>query len=129
MKKSQLRKIIKEEISKELKVNSITESQPPKFRAIHKPNNLVASIYFSWDQNDNNNPQFWGNVISIIENANCILINYVVTDSVCEFEFKVNPNNILPISQEILDQAKYDVEDGIETLSSQFTNADVYITD
>ena len=74
MKKSTLKQIIKEEIDKVL-----NEAMAPAFRAEHENNNLVAAIYFSWNKAENNNPSFWSNVVQIIEQEDCRLLNYVVT--------------------------------------------------
>ena len=123
MNKNLLKQLIKEEIKKVL-----DESQSPSYKSKHKNNNLVAAIYFSWDKNDNNNPSLWADVIKAIEENDCILINYVVTDSVCEFEFKPNPSVYAGISSDLLEDIKYDVEDSLGTIvSSKATGYDVYI--
>ena len=123
MKKSELRQLINEEIQKML-----DESQSPSYKSKHKNNNLVAAIYFSWDKNDNNNPSLWADVIKTIGKNDCILINYVVTDSVCEFEFKPNPSVYAGISSNLLEDIKYDIKDSLGTIvSSKATGYDVYI--
>jgi hypothetical protein len=116
---TELRKLIREEAKKMLK-----EAQAPKFKAKHANNNLVAAIYFSWNKSDNNNQSLWDKVIQIIEQEGCRLVNYVVTDSVCEFEFRPS---IGVQSQDQLDDARYRVIDAIKPLSGQFTGYDVYI--
>ena len=118
MKKSELKQIIREEVSRVL-----NETQAPSYKAKHKDNNLVAAIYFSWNKAENNNASLWSDVIQIIEQEDCTLVNYVVTDIVCEFEFKPN----MPAGQDLLEDAKYRVEDALEPLSSQWTGYDVYI--
>mgnify|MGYP006274362575 FL=1 len=118
MKALELRKLIREEVKKML-----TEAQAPAFQAKHKNNNLVAAIYFSWNKAESNNASLWVKVIQTIEQNDCKLINYVVTDSVCEFEFR--PNG--PLSQDLLEETKNNVEDALEPLASKFTGYDVYI--
>jgi len=118
MNKSELKQLIREEVRKVL-----TEAKAPAFQAKHKNNNLVVAIYFSWNLAERNNQQLWDRVIQIIEQNDCKLINYVVTDSVCEFEFR--PNG--PLSQDLLEDTKYRVKDDLEPLSSKFTGYDVYI--
>jgi hypothetical protein len=100
------------------------EARAPKFKAKHADNNLVAAIYFSWNKAENNNQSLWDKVIQIIEQEECTLINYVVTDSVCEFEFQPS---IGVGSQDQLDDARYRVIDAIKPLSGKFTGYDVYI--
>lgn len=119
MRKSELKQIIKEEISK-----ALNEAQAPKYRAKHANNNLVAAIYFSWNKSENNNQSLWDKVIQIIEQEDCRLINYVVTDSVCEFEFQPS---IGVQAQDQLDDTKYRVIDALKPLSKSFTGYDVYI--
>jgi len=120
MKKSELRQLIKEEMQKALK-----EAQSPNYKSKHKNNNLVAAIYFSWDKNDNNNSTLWAAVIKTIEENDCVLVNYVVTDSVCEFEFR--PDTV-GISQDLLEEIKYNVKDSLKPIvSSKATGYDVYI--
>ena len=119
MKKSELQKIILEEVRKVL-----NEAQVPSFKAKHKNNNLVAAIYFSWNKAENNNTSLWTKVIELIEGQDCKLVNYVVTDSVCELEFKPNSP---AIDQDLLDVAKNKVELALKPLSSQWTGYDVYI--
>jgi len=123
MKQSELKQLIKEEIQKVL-----DESQSPSYKSKHKNNNLVAEIYFSWNKNINSNLSLWADVIKAIEENDCILINYVVKDSVCEFEFKPNPSVYAGISSDLLEDIKYDVEDSLETIvSGEATGYDVYI--
>jgi hypothetical protein len=102
------------------------ESRAPKFKAKHADNNLVAAIYFSWNKAVNNNQSFWDKVIEILKQEECTLINYVVTDSVCEFEFA--PSTGVQ-SQDQLDDTKYRVTDALKPLSKSkaFTGYDVYI--
>ncbi len=119
MKPSQFRRLIKEEVKKVL-----NEAQAPLFKAKHKNNNLVAAIYFSWNKAENNNDALWSKVIAIIEQEDCRVINYVVTDSVCEFEFQPSMG---AQSQDQLDDTKYRVTDALKPLSSQWTGYDVYI--
>lgn len=119
MKKSEFRKLIREEVRRVLK-----EAQAPSFKAKHKDNNLVAAIYFSWNKAESNNASLWTKVIELIEGQDCKLVNYVVTDSVCEVEFKPNSP---AIDQDLLDEAKYNVENALKPLSSQWTGYDVYI--
>ena len=119
MKTVELKKIIQEEIRKVLK-----EAQAPKYKAKHANNNLVAAIYFSWNKNDYNNQSLWDKVIQIIEQEDCTLINYVVTDSACEFEFKPK---IGVQAQDQLDDARIRVIDALKPLSKSFTGYDVYI--
>ena len=118
MKKSELQQIIREEVRGMLK-----EAQAPAFQSKHKNNNLVAAIYFSWNKAESNNPSLWAKVIQIIEQADCKLINYVVTDSVCEFEFA--PRG--PLSQDLLETIKYDISNALKPLASKATGYDVYI--
>ena len=118
MKITELRKLIREEVKKML-----TEAQAPAFQAKHKNNNLVAAIYFSWNKAASNNASLWDGVIQIIEQNDCELINYVVTDSVCEFEFQ--PKGAY--GQDTLEETKNNVEDALEPLASKFTGYDVYI--
>jgi len=119
MKKLELRQLIREEVKKTLK-----KAQAPKYKAKHADNNLVAAIYFSWNKAESNNPSLWAKVIELIEGQDCELINYVVTDSVCEFEFQPDSP---AIDQDLLDVAKDKVELALKPLSSQFTGYDVYI--
>ena len=119
MKTSEFRKLIREEVSK-----ALNEAQTPSFKAKHKNNNLVAAIYFSWNKAESNNPSLWTKVIELIEGQDCKLVNYVVTDSVCELEFKPNSP---AIDQDLLDVAKNKVELALKPLSSQWTGYDVYI--
>lgn len=128
MKVSQLRQLINEEVRSMLNFESmspskLTEAKAPTFQAKHKNNNLVAAIYFSWNKNQNNNASLWGKVELIIEQNDCKLINYVVTDSVCEFEFR--PNG--PVYQDLLEETRKNVEDALDELKSQFTTGYVYI--
>ena len=123
MKKSELQQIIREEIKKTL----IDEAQSPSYKSEHEDNNLVAAIYFSWTKNDNNNQSLWTEVIETIEENDCVLINYVVTDSVCEFEFKPDTAGI---SQDLLEDIRYSVIDALKPIvSSKATGYDVYIVD
>ena len=119
MKQSELRQLIREEVKKTLK-----KAQAPKYKAKHADNNLVAAIYFSWNKAENNNTSLRAKVIELIEGQDCELVNYVVTDSVCELEFKPNSP---AIDQDLLDVAKNKVEVALEPLSSQWTGYDVYI--
>lgn len=120
MKAQELRQIIKEEIGKML-----NEVQSPSYKSKHKDNNLVAAIYFSWTKNDNNNESLWEEVIKTIKENDCVLINYVVTDSVCEFEFKPDTAGI---SQDLLEEIKFEVKDSLKPIvSSIATGYDVYI--
>lgn len=114
-----LKQIIREEVSKVL-----NEAQAPSFKAKHKNNNLVAAIYFSWNKAENNSPSLWAKVIELIEGQECTLVNYVVTDSVCELEFKPN---VPAIDQDLLDSAKVQVELALKPLSRQWAGYDVYI--
>ena len=115
---AKLKQIIREEVSKVL-----TEVQAPAFQAKHRDNNLVVAIYFSWMKAESNNRSLWDKVIQVIEQAECKLINYVVTDSVCEFEFQP----IGAYDQDLLEDARYQVTIAIKHLSSKFTGFDVYI--
>jgi hypothetical protein len=117
--KSQLKKIIKEQVSvlKE-NVNPIFNAQTKR-----KANNIVAAIYFAWVKQDNNNSTFWNNAIKIIEDQDCVVLHYVVTDSVCEFEFKPST----PAGQDELEYASNRVEEALGLLSGKFTKYDVYI--
>jgi hypothetical protein len=119
MKATELRKLIREEVRKVIK-----EAEAPKFKAKHQKNNLVAAIYFSWNKSENNNQSLWDKVIQILEQEDCRLINYVVTDSVCEFEFQPS---IGVQSQDQLDDARIRVIDALKPLSKAFTGYDVYI--
>ena len=123
MKITEFRKLIREEVKKTLK-----EAQAPKYKAKHKDNNLVAAIYFSWNKAESNNASLWTKVIAILEQEDCRLINYVVTDSVCEFEFvPLGVQATGPTSQDQLEKYKNQVTDALKPLSSQFTGYDVYI--
>jgi hypothetical protein len=119
MKPFELRKLIREEAKRILK-----EAQAPKFKANYKNNNLVAAIYFSWNKNENNNQALWDKVIQILEQEDCRLISYVVTDSVCEFEFQPSTG---AYAQDQLDDAKDRVTDALKPFSRSFTGYDVYI--
>ena len=119
MNKNQLQSLIREEIKK-----ALNEAQAPSFKAKHKNNNLVAAIYFSWNKAESNDASLWSKVIQIIEQEDCTLVNYVVTDSVCEFEFKPA---VAAKTQDLLEDAKYRVKDALKPLSSQWTGYDVYI--
>ena len=119
MNKEELKKLIKEEIKKVL-----GEAQSPSYKSQHKANNLVATFYFSWNMNDNNNPSLWADVIKAIEENDCVLIDYVVTDSVCEFEFRPDSAGI---SQDLLEEIKWEITDALEPISSKATGYDVYI--
>jgi hypothetical protein len=118
MKTTELRKLIREEVKK-----TLNEAQAPAFQSKHKNNNLVAAIYFSWNKAESNNPSLWAKVIQIIEQADCKLINYVATDSVCEFEFA--PRG--PLSQDLLENTKNSVTDALKPMAGKFTGYDVYI--
>ena len=85
---------------------------------------MVAAIYFSWNKAESNNASLWAKVIAILEQEDCRLINYVVTDSACEFEFQPS---IGVLDQDQLDDTKNRVTDALKPLSSQFTGYDVYI--
>ena len=123
MNKLQFRKLIREEIRKVIK-----EVQAPKYKAKHANNNLVAAIYFSWNKAVNNNQSLWDKVIQILEQKDCRLINYVVTDSVCEFEFvPLGVQATGPTSQDQLEKYRNQVTDALKPLSGQFTGYDVYI--
>ena len=123
MKITEFRKLIRDEVKKTLK-----EAQAPKYKAKHKDNNLVAAIYFSWNKAESNNASLWTKVIAILEQEDCRLINYVVTDSVCEFEFvPLGVQATGPTSQDQLEKYKNQVTDALKPLSSQFTGYDVYI--
>ena len=123
MKITEFRKLIREEVRRVIK-----EAQAPKYKAKHANNNLVAAIYFSWNKAENNNQSLWDKVIQILEQKDCRLINYVVTDSVCEFEFvPLGVQATGPTSQDQLEKYKNQVTDALKPLSSQFTGYDVYI--
>jgi hypothetical protein len=119
MKKLELQKLIREEVRK-----ALTEAKAPAFQAKHKNNNLVAAIYFSWNKAESNNQSFWDKVIQILEQEDCRLINYVVTDSVCEFEFQPSAG---VQAQDQLDDTKNRVTDALKPLASKATGYDVYI--
>ena len=119
MKITEFRKLIREEVRRVVK-----EAQAPKYKAKHQNNNLVAAMYFSWNKAESNNQSLWDKVIQILEQEDCILINYVVTDSVCEFEFQPS---IGVQAQDQLDDSRIRVIDALKPLSSQFTGYDVYI--
>ena len=119
MKITEFRKLIREEVRK-----VVNEAQAPKYKAKHTNNNLVAAIYFSWNKAESNNQSLWDKVIQILEQEDCRLINYVVTDSVCEFEFEPS---IGVQAQDQLDDTKNRVKDALKPLSNQFTGYDVYI--
>lgn len=120
MKKLELRQLIREEVKKTLK-----KAQTLKYKAKHADNNLVAAIYFSWNKAEEyNKPSLWAKVIELIERQDCELVDYVVTDSVCELEFKPNSP---AIDQDVLDKTRNNVELALEPLSSQWTGYDVYI--
>jgi len=119
MKATELKKLIREEIEKVL-----TEAQAPAFQAKHQNNNLVAAIYFSWTKNVNNEQSLWEEVIQVIERADCKLINYIVTDSVCEFEFQPTQG---ADSQDQLENTKNSVTDALKPMAGKFTGYDVYI--
>ena len=106
------------------KQSVLKEAIAPSFKAKHKDNNLVAAIYFSWNKAESNNASLWTKVIELIEGQDCKLVNYVVTDSVCEFEFKPDT---AAISQDLLDEARHNVGIALKPLSSQWTGYDVYI--
>ena len=57
MTRSQLTKLIREEIKK-----TLNEATAPTFKAKHKNNNLVAAMYFSWKKAESNNSSFWNKV-------------------------------------------------------------------
>jgi hypothetical protein len=118
MKASEFRKLIREEVRKVL-----TEAQTPTYQAKHKNNNLVVAIYFSWNKAESNNQSLWDKIIQVIEQADCKLINYVVTDSVCEFEFQP----IGAYDQDVLETIKYSISDALKPLANKFTGYDVYI--
>lgn len=104
MKKSELKQLIKEELG------TIREAKGPNFKAGYQPNSLVAVVYFNYPKMSNNTSALWGDIINVIEEAECHLIKYVVTAGVCEFNFE--PNAPTP---DTIDLAKQDVEDGIKT--------------
>jgi hypothetical protein len=106
--KTQLKQIIKEELEKNIKEVSFK----PKFRFQPKANNLIAAIYFSWDS-----------VIKILQDNDCTLVNYVVTNSICEFEFRPSASP----GQDELEETKFNVQDALKTLSDKFTKHDIYI--
>jgi hypothetical protein len=121
MKLSEVRKAIRAEVRR-----VINEVKAPKFRARYQDNNLVAAIYFSWSKAENNNPAFWSQVqkvVSMIEQQNFNLVQYIVTGNICEFEFTLSG----PVGQDELDNAKSSLIDALKPLSSQFTNYDVYV--
>ena len=118
MKLIELRQLIREEVRK-----VPTEAQAPAFQAKHKDNNLVVAIYFSWNKAGSNNQSLWDKVIQVIKQADCKLINYVVTDSVCEFEFQP----IGAYDQDTLENINNNVSDALKPLASKFTGYDVYI--
>jgi len=123
MKITEFRKLIREEVRK-----VVNEAQAPKYKAKHASNNLVAAIYFSWNKAESNNQSLWDKVIQILEQEDCVLINYVVTDSVCEFEFA--PRGVQtsgPTTIDELEDYKNRVKDALKPLSNQFTGYDVYI--
>ena len=106
------------------KQSVLKEAIAPSFKAKHKDNNLVAAIYFSWNKAESNNASLWAKVIDLIQGQDCKLVDYVVTDSVCEFEFKPDT---AAISQDLLDEARHNVGIALKPLSSQWTGYDVYI--
>lgn len=123
MKVLQFKKLVREEIRKVLK-----EEQAPTYKANHKNNNLVVAMYFSWNKAENNNQSLWDKVIQILEQEDCILVNYVVTDSVCEFEFTTRGRQKSgPSSMDQLEHYKYRVTDALKPLASKATGYDVYI--
>jgi len=116
------KKILAEVIRKEVRL--LKENVKPTFNSqlSRKPNNIVAAIYFAWNVNQNNNSSFWNKVIEIIQQNDCNLLNYVVTDSVCEFELMPST----PSGQDELEDAKNRIIDSLERLSG-YTRFDVYI--
>lgn len=122
--KSALREIIREELSAIEETENLNEAAKSLFtiKGKRKNNNIVAAIYFGWVKQDNNNSSFWNKVINIIEGEDCVVLNYLATDSVCEFEFK--PSS--PSGQDELEDASNRIEDAIGALSG-FTKYDVYI--
>ena len=102
----------------------LNEAQAPSYEAKHKDNNLVAAIYFSWNKAENNNSSLWIKIIKLIQGQDCKLVNYVVTDSVCEFEFQPTEG---ADSQDQLENTKNNVTDALKPLASKFTGYDVYI--
>jgi hypothetical protein len=117
--KTQLKQIIKEELEKNIKEVSFK----PKFRFQPKANNLIAAIYFSWNKQSFNTSSLWDSVIKILQDNDCTLVNYVVTNSICEFEFRPSASP----GQDELEETKFNVQDALKTLSDKFTKHDIYI--
>ena len=120
MKKSELSRLVREEIRK-----TLNEAVAPAYKAKHRRNNLVASIYFGWRMAELNDSSFWNKVMQIIQQEDCKLVNYVVTETVCEFEFI--PSEGVQ-SQDQLEDAKNRVEDALKPLMNQWMKYDVYIS-
>jgi hypothetical protein len=118
--KSQLKQLIKEEFQS----YSEQSTPKPKFRSVAKPNNLVAVIYFSYNKADNNTQALWSKVINTIQQEDGVVVNYVVTNSVFEVEFRPEVSG-----NEGEEDIMFRVKDALKPLSSAFTNYDVYIVE
>jgi hypothetical protein len=82
MKKSELKKIIKEEVQKVLtEVSPSTNLQGNK-----DSDSIVIIFYFNRTQQVNNSSKLWNNVIGLINANQGKLLDYTVTDNVAEFE-------------------------------------------
>ena len=135
MKKSQLSKIINEEIRNVLKEKKKVTA--PVYKANHIKNNLVAAISFVGDKpltsmRDLNNKAYWEKVIKIIENEkepnkSCELISYVVTDTVCEFEFAPLGYGERVYLQDLLEAQRMRVENELKPIVNKRMRCEVYI--
>jgi hypothetical protein len=102
----------------------IKESVEPGFRATPIENNIIVSMFFANDRNYYNTQELWDQVIELANEEDCRLVNYIVTDSYCEFEFEPSLDTT---SQDLLDDIRWSLTDAMKSFSSKFTSYDVHI--
>jgi hypothetical protein len=117
MKKSEFKQLIREEVK-----NVLTElAKPISLKGKHGPGSVVLALFFDHTKQSNNSKELWARIIEFAGDPeiNYRLVQYFVTDSVVEFEFK--PKR----------PGRYDVgiramESNLEEYQNKFTSYDIY---
>jgi hypothetical protein len=117
MKKSELRLLIREQVTSLLK----EVKAPISLKGKHESGSIVVAIFFDHTKQANNSKQLWSSVIEFAGDpeTNLSLVKYFVTDSVVEFEFR-------PKRRGRYDAVVREMESRIEELQNMFTSYDIY---
>ena len=117
MKKIQLRSLIKEQVK-----GSLTESAKLiSLKGKHSPGSIIVALFFDSSKQQNNSRELWARIIEFAGDyeINCRLVQYIVTDSVVEFEFKQKrPGRY--------DSAIRAMVANLEEYQNKFTSYDIY---